>query len=171
MFFSVVPRSPSCTEPSLLCRHSSVCLSQAQLCDGRKDCPEGDDEDSCLTTCLSKGQTSIPQFYTLIHCCKSLNITFAALLDSDDFRCQDGRSCISRNLVCDGRSHCQDGSDEFKCPSVTSTSAQEKLLKCQRGSKLCDDGRECVLYRHVCDGEMDCKDGSDEQGCGEFSKE
>ncbi len=83
-----------------------------------------------------------------------------------DFRCKDRRSCVSESLVCDGRSHCLDGSDEMNCPSVAPT-VKTNVLKCRMGSRLCADGRECVLFSHVCDGENDCKDGSDEQGCGE----
>ncbi|XP_073334409.1 uncharacterized protein [Pagrus major] len=132
-----VPVTPVCNEPSVLCRHTSICLSQAQLCDGKKDCPDGDDEDFCVTTCPAK----------------------------EDFKCTDRRSCISRNLVCDGRSHCRDGSDEVNCPTVASPAAQANSLKCRTGSKPCKDGTECVLYSHVCDGEKDCQDGSDEQGC------
>ncbi|XP_040013370.1 low-density lipoprotein receptor-related protein 2-like isoform X2 [Xiphias gladius] len=132
-----VPSAPVCNEPYVLCQHSAVCLSQAQLCDGKKDCPDGDDEDFCVTTCPSK----------------------------EDFKCKDHRSCIARNLVCDGRSHCHDGSDEVDCPTLAPPAKWANVLKCRKGSKLCKDGTECVLYSHVCDGESDCKDGSDELAC------
>nr|XP_046231538.1 low-density lipoprotein receptor-related protein 2-like isoform X2 [Scatophagus argus] len=132
-----VPNTPVCSEPYVLCRHTSVCLSQAQLCDGKKDCPGGDDEESCVSTCPSE----------------------------DDFKCKDLRSCISKDLICDGRSHCHDGSDEVNCPTVASPAAQANILKCRVGSKPCEDSTECVLYSHVCDGEEDCQDGSDELGC------
>ncbi|XP_074547092.1 uncharacterized protein LOC141805800 [Halichoeres trimaculatus] len=132
-----VPNSGVCNKPSVLCRHTSTCLDQTQLCDGKKDCPEGDDEDFCVTACPSE----------------------------DDFRCQDRRSCISRSLVCDGRSHCGDGSDEVDCPVVASPAARANTLKCRMGSVPCKDGTECVLFSHVCDGEKDCRDGSDERGC------
>ncbi|XP_041826726.1 low-density lipoprotein receptor-related protein 2-like isoform X3 [Melanotaenia boesemani] len=132
-----VPNSPVCSLPSLLCRHSSVCLPQAQLCDGKKDCPDGDDEESCVVSCQSE----------------------------DDFKCKDHSSCIPRSLLCDGRSHCRDGSDEVNCPTVASPVTRENVLKCRSGSKPCADGSECVLYSHVCDGEEDCEDGSDELGC------
>ncbi|XP_067430642.1 low-density lipoprotein receptor-related protein 2-like isoform X3 [Thunnus thynnus] len=132
-----VPSAPVCYEPSVLCHRTSICLSQTQLCDGKKDCPDGDDEDFCVTICPSE----------------------------DDFRCKDRRSCVSKSLVCDGRSHCHDGSDEVDCPSVATSVARANVLKCRVGSRLCRDGTECVLYSHVCDGERDCRDGSDEEGC------
>ena len=87
-----------------------------------------------------------------------------------DFKCKDRRSCVPRVLVCDGRSHCLDGSDEVNCPTVASVGVPLNTLKCRTSSKLCEDGTECVLYSHVCDGEKDCQDGSDEQGCGEFPR-
>ncbi|XP_061555254.1 LDL receptor repeat-containing protein egg-1-like [Phycodurus eques] len=83
----------------------------------------------------------------------------------DDFKCTDQRSCVSRALVCDGRSHCVDGSDEVNCPAVASLVTLVNALKCRKGSRLCKNGIECVSYSHMCDGERDCKDGSDEEEC------
>uniref|UniRef100_A0A8C7MMU2 EGF-like domain-containing protein n=1 Tax=Oncorhynchus kisutch TaxID=8019 RepID=A0A8C7MMU2_ONCKI len=133
----VPPAQPVCTSPSVMCRGSTLCISQTQLCDTLRDCPDGFDEESCITKCPNRGE----------------------------FRCKDRRKCIKRSLVCDGRAHCHDGSDEIGCPTITAPTSQTAPLKCRMGSRLCKDGRECVLHSHVCDGEVDCKDGSDEQDC------
>ncbi|XP_052380832.1 low-density lipoprotein receptor-related protein 1B-like isoform X32 [Oncorhynchus keta] len=135
----VPPAQPVCTSPSVMCRGSTLCISQTQLCDTFRDCPDGFDEESCITKCPNRGE----------------------------FRCKDRRKCIKRSLVCDGRAHCHDGSDEIGCPTIAAPTSQTAALKCRMGSRLCKDGRECVLHSHVCDGEVDCKDGSDEQDCGE----
>ncbi|XP_036832491.1 low-density lipoprotein receptor-related protein 2-like isoform X3 [Oncorhynchus mykiss] len=135
----ILPAQPVCTSPSVRCRGSTLCISQTQLCDTLRDCPDGFDEESCITKCPNRGE----------------------------FRCKDRRKCIERSLVCDGRAHCHDGSDEIGCPTIAAPTSQTAPLKCRMGSRLCKDGRECVLHSHVCDGEVDCTDGSDEQDCGE----
>ncbi len=86
-------------------------------------------------------------------------------IHTGDFLCKDRRKCIEEALVCDGRSHCLDGSDEVGCSTIATKTTATALFKCRVGTKPCKDGRECVLYSHVCDGEMDCKDGSDEELC------
>ncbi|XP_076158573.1 uncharacterized protein lrp13b [Alosa pseudoharengus] len=132
-----VSREQSCRFPSVLCEGTSLCISQTQLCDGRRDCPDGADEQGCVKSCFNTAH----------------------------FLCKDRRKCIERNLVCDGRSHCFDGSDEVGCPTVATKISKTTPLKCRLGSKACRDGSECVLHSHVCDGEKDCRDGSDEDGC------
>ncbi|XP_056591842.1 low-density lipoprotein receptor-related protein 1B isoform X1 [Triplophysa dalaica] len=126
----------SCESPSFLCPGTSVCVSQAEMCD-RRDCPDGSDAAACIDLCASPG----------------------------DFLCKDRKKCVERNLVCDSRSHCFDGSDEVGCPTMAPTTSTTGSFKCRVGSKPCKYVRECVLYSHVCDGEMDCKDGSDEEDC------
>uniref|UniRef100_A0A8C6LCL6 Si:dkey-88l16.3 n=1 Tax=Nothobranchius furzeri TaxID=105023 RepID=A0A8C6LCL6_NOTFU len=130
------PTTPPCTSPSVLCPGSSVCIKQTQMCDRKRDCPDGFDE-KCVKRCPS----------------------------ATDFRCKDRRSCVPRRHVCDGRSHCHDGSDEADCPNVALPAARNNVLKCRTGAKPCRDGTECVLFSHVCDGERDCQDGSDEDDC------
>ncbi|KAM6903050.1 uncharacterized protein FYW49_016557 [Xenentodon cancila] len=134
--FTPPPTEPPCTSPSVQCPGSSLCIKPTQMCDGKRDCPDGSDE-KCVRRCPSRS----------------------------DFRCKDRRSCVSRSLVCDGRSHCSDGSDEANCPGLSLNSAQSNILKCRMGSKLCRDGTACVLFSHICDGEEDCQDGSDEEEC------
>ncbi|XP_051269407.1 low-density lipoprotein receptor-related protein 4-like [Dicentrarchus labrax] len=68
---------------------------------------------------------------------------------ADDFRCKDRRNCVSKTLVCDGRSHCHDGSDEVNCQSIALPAARTDILKCRMGSRLCRDGTECVLFSHL----------------------
>uniref|UniRef100_A0A4W5QVQ4 EGF-like domain-containing protein n=1 Tax=Hucho hucho TaxID=62062 RepID=A0A4W5QVQ4_9TELE len=114
----VPPAQPVCTSPSVMCRGSTLCISQTQLCDTLRDCPDGFDEESCITKCPNGGE----------------------------FRCKDRRTCIERSLVCDGRSHCHDGSDEVGCQTIAAPTSQTAPLKCRMGSRLCKDGRECVLH-------------------------
>uniref|UniRef100_A0A4W6BVQ1 Uncharacterized protein n=1 Tax=Lates calcarifer TaxID=8187 RepID=A0A4W6BVQ1_LATCA len=49
------PTKPSCTSPSVLCPDSSLCVSPTQICDGKKDCPDGFDE-NCVKKCSSNSK-------------------------------------------------------------------------------------------------------------------
>lgn len=70
------------------CRDRLSCIHKSFLCDGDRDCPDGEDEDS--TNCH--------------------NITCRA----DQFQCKD-KTCIPGQLYCSGSAECKDGSDEVNC--------------------------------------------------------
>ena len=110
-----------------------------------------------------RNKTKCNSFYFILF--STVDLDFYSTTSTGDFLCKDRRKCIERNLVCDGRSHCSDGSDEVGCPTVATKTSKTTPLKCRFGSKACRDGSECVLLSHVCDGEKDCRDGSDEEDC------
>uniref|UniRef100_A0A3B3XM60 Uncharacterized protein n=1 Tax=Poecilia mexicana TaxID=48701 RepID=A0A3B3XM60_9TELE len=56
-----LPDTKVCNAPSWLCRQSSICLPQNLLCDGKRDCPEGDDEELCVNAC-PKGRSIFDRF-------------------------------------------------------------------------------------------------------------
>ncbi|XP_072244889.1 low-density lipoprotein receptor-related protein 8-like [Leuresthes tenuis] len=70
-----------------------------------------------------------------------------------EFRCSDG-SCLSRVKMCDGRSDCEDGSDERHCSHVW----------CKDSEFACHS-RRCISAQLLCNGVHDCSDGRDEDSC------
>jgi len=77
--------------------------------------------------------------------CASDNSTYTCMLDD---------VCIPKNLRCDGKQDCDDGSDESFCPS---TCIGEGWFQCDNG--------HCISSHWVCDKEDDCMDWSDEVDC------
>ena len=75
----------------------------------------------------------------------------------NEWPCQDGDGCAHAAQVCDGNSHCNDGSDEYKDVCL--------VWNCTHGMWKCRDNVLCIPLSSICDGEIRCIDSSDEQGC------
>lgn len=142
------------------------CVPSTWRCDGRADCENGADEESCGTSLLIIGcaifdsscfivriHSSYPKcpqyFITRVpRCVPSLLVTKQCT--NGEFRCGNGQ-CVSSSFVCDDEADCDDASDEASCPPIT----------CSASSFQCNN-TVCLPRLWACDGDTDCADGSDE---------
>uniref|UniRef100_A0A8C7S7S0 Low density lipoprotein receptor a n=1 Tax=Oncorhynchus mykiss TaxID=8022 RepID=A0A8C7S7S0_ONCMY len=159
-FAPVVARSCRTTEFS--CGgHLNQCVPSTWLCDGKADCENGVDEESCgKWSCLLHSLLYPSPQLTSQHCPFSHLLSFFPLTPKhctdNKFRCSNNQ-CVSASFVCDEELDCDDGSDEASCPPTT----------CSSTSFQCNNS-VCVPRLWACDGDADCSDGSDEwpQNCG-----
>ncbi|XP_064466492.1 low-density lipoprotein receptor-related protein 12-like isoform X2 [Ornithodoros turicata] len=69
----------------------------------------------------------------------------------DEFQCVNGK-CILQKWACNGRSECEDGTDEVFCT-------------CPEGMLRCATSSQCYKRSGRCNGHTDCPDYSDELDC------
>ena len=119
------------------------CILDRKICDGVRDCPEGEDEETMIT---SDG--------VLIQCgvvggaCKQFHGNYPGANFTDGAFCGDG-SCLSRRVWCDGHCDCDDCEDEERCQEWT----------CSKSRFKCTLNEICIRQSKVCDGIYDCGSG------------
>ncbi|XP_056407686.1 SCO-spondin-like [Hyla sarda] len=102
------PMNLSSEPPQTLCSLGQFacsiygCINGSEVCNGRDDCPDGSDEQLCVTVV----STLSPSWY--------VPTPGPNMCSSKQFHCISGE-CISMERRCDLQSDCADGSDEDDC--------------------------------------------------------
>ncbi|KAG1651176.1 Basement membrane-specific heparan sulfate proteoglycan core protein [Nymphon striatum] len=146
--------------------NDGMCLNIAQLCNRKKDCISGEDEQSCGSCNANEFRCSDGKCIDISLRCNGKfdctdgddekNCMFCPKCKETEFTCERDGKCIDVQHKCDRKYDCTDGSDEKDC--VTKPSA------CGQGEYTCADGK-CINEGKVCNGQVDCQDGSDEIDC------
>lgn len=100
-------RSP-CFERELTCGDGS-CISRDWICDGHRDCPNGEDEASCVLCSRDEFRYIIIFISSLFNIFKNNKHNYLAC----DFSCPSG-GCILKRWLCDGYADCPKGEDELE---------------------------------------------------------
>jgi len=169
----------SCTEcpgsQAWKCQNATQCISESMLCDGKKDCENGSDEQECPicrkdeVKCLDRSKC-IPKrwlFDRFEDCDDGLDEKSCQFYQYSGLgncticqggkysrKCPNEQKCIRTSWICDGIEDCSNGEDEHK-----------DCLKCTNGWCDCKDGKYDIPQSWLCDGSNDCSDGSDEKQC------
>ncbi|XP_066277461.1 G-protein coupled receptor GRL101-like [Branchiostoma lanceolatum] len=145
---------PACPRTHFTCSDLS-CVLDVFKCDGRNDCPGGEDEEECPSAgcaqfsfeCDSRGKTecvSLSFFCDFNLQCSNrrdeLHCVYPPCEDNEK-RC-GSEQCVLKSQVCDGVHQCSDSSDELRCDF------------CPKGFQ-CFDG-SCLNIERYCDGQIDC---------------
>ena len=127
------------------------CILDRQICDGKADCPLGDDEVGLLTSdgvhlqCLQPGGK-----------CRLYQSWRPAGPFLAGRQCAGGK-CVEEEDWCSSSSscHCHHCEDQLDCHHWLCPAAHFK----------CSQSGLCLEPDRVCDGRQDCGDGSDEHDC------
>ncbi|GBG86762.1 hypothetical protein CBR_g42046 [Chara braunii] len=145
------------------------CIPRGRMCDGKKDCPDGDDEgDFCakincpyggIKCSDAKNRTCIQQSQLcdgVQDCPGGTDEAGCATKECEDGKklCPSGKGC-AYHTPCDGLKDCRDGSDEDPAFCSHFNCSADERVKCK-------DGLRCIYRSGMCDGRRDCPDLSDE---------
>ena len=107
------------------CPSEDKCIVRSrQVCDGKPDCKEGEDEANCTSQLCSSNFFEDPKWK-----CPGTNVT----------------KCISLEVVCDGKKDCDQGEDEGKLCTKRFCQAELNRFLCPK-----PEGNVCSQKDNIC---------------------
>lgn len=186
----------NCSVGEFRCQDSGRCIPRTWVCDDQADCNDESDEKECSAAkCVGFLCGNLQCIPTNWRCDKrrdcddgtdELDCDSAQVSDVGDDRClrghldylcDDQKTCISHQMVCDGIEQCPDGSDEGKtctnqncdslgCASGCYQTPHNASCYCNAGyeleadNKSCKDIDECALQLDRCSQRCTNTDGN-----------
>ncbi|ELT90498.1 hypothetical protein CAPTEDRAFT_85937, partial [Capitella teleta] len=135
------------------CR-DGTCIMILYVCDGQKDCLDGEDEECNHLCSYEEGD--------MVGKCNQDCHTSNCTCISTHFQCSSG-GCVPLEKLCDGRTDCADDSDEEGCALMLPITEQIEYFTCASG-RACRHSY-CIPLHRVCDGIYDCPMKDDEDQC------
>ena len=142
----------NCSHEYKTCK-DGTCIHDSLLCDGVKQCKDGEDEEECQGICDQNNN---------VNCMEECHYQDLCRCNGNYFQCLSG-GCKPLHAVCDGIVHCSDGSDEPEtCVYVQAKGLRDTPFPLSVQDYLLSLIRYHRHHKHICASQQSKEDEIDD---------